>query len=309
MRPQTYHSSFTRVFRYRLKGSNLKRLFLLILMFHSIAYADDSESNSFLVYPFEEQVSPDNNEGDLIDVQKISYIRNQKASFCTRPVEMVDTIVIHHSETPSTSTPQDINEFHLNRGTAADPWYMIAYSFVINSPYEGATAPIPLASDGRPFEIVGAHAGSNIFLPMDAVQKDLWARKKILCGKENQILKYDATLVKNKKIKANVTTIGLVVIGNYSPYILENGTINPNGWAAEKRRDPTPDTIDMVARLSCQLQKKYPRIITLAYHDQYHRTSCPGTFHDNDIKKDNMVKIKQKAKEYGCEFSLLSKRY
>ncbi len=285
----------------------MKGLFFLILFSHSLAYADDSGSDTFLTYPFEEQISPDNNEGDLIEVQKTTYIRNKKASFCTRPPEMVDTIVIHHSETPSTSTPQDINAYHLNRGSAADPWYMIAYSFVINSPYEGATTPTPRASEGRPFEIVGAHAGSNIFVPMDDVQRELWTKKKILCGKENQVPKYDATLVKNKKIKANVTTIGIVVNGNYAPYYIPGQPRNLNGWKVGEERIPTPDTIDMVARLSCQLQKKYLRIKTLTYHRYYHSTSCPGTFYDKDPKKDYMVKIQQKAKEYGCDFILLSK--
>jgi hypothetical protein len=285
----------------------LKRLFLLILILiiHSIAYADDSESKSFLAYPFEEQVSPDNNEGDLIDVQKISYIRNQKASFCTRPVEMVDTIVIHHSETPSNSTPQDINQFHLNRSSGDDLWYMIAYSFVINSPYEGESIPIARASEGRPFEIVGAHAGSNIFIPMDTVQKDLWDRKKILCG-IGKTKKYNPSLVQNKKIKANVTTIGMVIIGNYAPYFIEDKPRNLSGYMLGingETRNPTPDTLDIVARLSCQLQKKYPRIKTLAYHSQYHSTSCPGTFNEH------MAQIQQKAKEYGCDFNLLSKRY
>lgn len=273
----------------------MKRLSLLILILHSVAFADDSRMDTALIYPYEEQISPDNNEGDLIEVQKVSYIRNKNASFCTRPVEMVDTIVIHHSETPSTKTPQEINAYHLNRGSAADPWYMIAYSFVVNSPYLGDTLPLPRVSEGRPFEIVGAHAGSNIFLPMDNVQKDLWARKKILCGKENQVPKYDPTLVKNRKIKANVTTIGLVITGNYAPYSPKN----PNGHLIGEERDPTPDTIDMVARLSCQLQKKYPRMKTLSYHDQYHRTTCPGSF------KEKMLDIKLKAKEYGCDFSLL----
>jgi hypothetical protein len=242
-------------------------------------------------------------QDDLIDVQEVSYLRNEKATFCMRPTEMVDTIVIHHSETPSTSSPEDINAYHLNRGSTKDPWYMIAYSFVINSPYDGMDLPMPKASVGRPFEIVGAHAGSNIFVPMDAVQSKLWAEKKILCGNETE-MKFNPTLVKNKKIKANVTTIGIVAIGNYAPYKLSNGSINPSGYdASVETRNPTPDTIDMVARLSCQLQKKYPRIKSLAYHDQYHRTSCPGNF------TKYMDTIQQKAKEYGCDFKLLSKRY
>ncbi len=271
----------------------MKRQLLLILIIHASIISTAQALNE-----------SSDDEGsvfdELIEVQKVTYQRNSKASFCSRPPEMVDTIVIHHSETPSTSTAQDINAYHLNRGSAADPWYMIAYSFVINSPYESATLPIPIVTEGRPIEIVGAHAGSNVFVAMDATQTKLWAQKKILCGKENQKPKYDATLVKNKKIKANVTTIGVVINGNYAPYLLPNGSINPSGYdASVETRNPTPETIDMVARVSCQLQKQYPRIKTMAYHDQFHRTSCPGNF------VTYMDTIKQKAKEYGCDFKLL----
>lgn len=283
----------------------MKRLLPLLLVLHTAAFAEDSgfvsvPDMSQLLYEGEAQKA-DLPQDDLIDVHEVNYLRNKKASFCMRPTDMVDTIVIHHSETPSTYTPEDINAYHLNRGSSSDPWYMIAYSFVINSPYEGMALPLPKASVGRPFEIVGAHAGSNIFVPMDSVQTKLWADKKILCGKENQVPKFDPTLVKNKKIKANVTTIGIVVNGNYAAY---NGSINPGGYdPTVETRNPTPDTIDMVARLSCQLQKKYPRIKSLAYHNQYHRTTCPGNF------TNYMDTIKQKAKEYGCDFKLLSKRY
>ncbi len=278
-------------------------------MFQTSAFADNSglitvpDISRVMDYPYEneEQIEPES--GDLISIESVAYPRNKKAKFCIRPAEMVDTIVIHHSETSSSSTALEINDFHLNRGTASDPWYMIAYSFVINSPYEGSTIPLPKVSEGRPFDIVGGHAGSNIFVPMDDVQARLWSQKKILCGKENQKPKYDSTLVKNKKIKANVTTIGVVVNGNYSPYVLESGAINPGGYMQGEPRGPSDSTLDMIARLSCQLQKKYPRINRLAYHNQYHPTSCPGDF------AANMEKIKIKAKEYGCEFNLLLKSY
>jgi hypothetical protein len=244
-------------------------------------------------------------QDDLIDVQEVSYLRNEKATFCMRPTEMVDTIVIHHSETPPTSTPKEINDYHVDRNRdTKDPWYMIAYSFVINSPYDGMDLPVPKASVGRPFEIVGAHTGSNIFVPMDAVQSKLWAEKKIVCGNKTE-MKFNPALVKNKKIKANVTTIGIVVIGNYAAY---DRVINPGGYNASiETRNPSLNTIDMVARLSCQLQKKYPRIKNLTHHSNYHSTSCPGNFYKIDPKKNNMVKVQQKAKEYGCDFNLLSK--
>lgn len=153
---------------------------------------------------------------EYTSIERISYDRNSHASFCKRPIEMIDTVVIHHSETPSTDTAERINQFHLSRGTSSDPWYMIAYSYVINSPYPGANIPITRVTEGRPLDIVGAHAGSNVFVPMDKEQKSLWDEGKITCGKENEDFKFDPSLVKDGKIKANVTTIGLVVIGNYA---------------------------------------------------------------------------------------------
>ncbi len=232
---------------------------------------------------------------ELISVRDITYTRNRKASFCTRPIEMIDTVVIHHSETSSLTTPEVINQYHLNRGSAADPWYMIAYSYVINTPYIGNTKPLSEVSVGRPLGIVGAHAGSNIYVPMDAVQQQLWSEKKVLCGKEGQPQKYDPSLVRGTSIKANVTTLGIVVNGNYA--LLSRS--NPNGNKPEKT--PSSKLTDMFARLSCQLQRQYPRIRNLTFHRKYHSTTCPGSIH----YKKHMEAIQKKAQEYGCEFKLL----
>lgn len=229
---------------------------------------------------------------EYVSINKPTYERNSKASFCKRPVEMVDTIVIHHSETPSTDTPERINEYHLVRGTPQDPWYMIAYSYVINSPYPGSTRPEAMVSEGRPIDLVGAHAGSNVFVPMDKEQQKLWDAGKITCGKENSEFKLDSTLVKNGKIKANVTTLGLVVIGNYAPF----SKTNPNGYSKRAPRYPTKETKDLIARTSCQLQKKYPRMKTIKWHSYYHPTSCPGTI------LQYIDEIKTLARNYGCEF-------
>jgi hypothetical protein len=226
-------------------------------------------------------------------IEKVDYERNPKASFCKRPVEIVDTIVLHHSETPSTDTPERINEFHLERGTPDDPWYMIAYTYVINSPYAGGSVPRARVTEGRPLDIVGAHAGSSVFIPMNADQKKMWDDGKVICGKENGDFKVDSTMVQNGKIKANITTIGLVVIGNYSPF----SKTNPNGYPKKKPRYPTKQTQDMIARMSCQLQKKYPAMKNIKWHNYYHSTSCPGTI------KDYIGQIKALARNYGCEFN------
>src|SRR5690606_25445378 len=137
--------------------------------------------------------------------------------YCTRDSEMIDTIVIHHSETPSSDTPQRINELHLNRGTKEDPWYMIGYNYVISSPYPGNSTPRPQVAEGRPVEVVGAHAGSNAYVDMNEKQQKLWKEGKVKCGKEGEEFKVDPKIVKGTKIKANVTSLGLVVIGNYAP--------------------------------------------------------------------------------------------
>ena len=220
---------------------------------------------------------------EYVKIEKVDFERNsQTASFCKRPEDMVDTIVLHHSETPNTDSPERINDLHLNRGTAADPWYMIAYSYVINAPYSGASSPRARVTEGRPLDLVGAHAGSN-----------MWKDGKITCGKENGEFKVDPTMEKNGQIKANVSTIGLVVIGNYSPF----SKTNPNGYSKKKPRYPTLATQDMIARTSCQLQKKYPRMKNIKWHSYYHSTSCPGTI------KDYIGRIKTLARKYGCEFN------
>jgi hypothetical protein len=285
------------------------RLSILFLLLVSSVCSAKAEFEAIPSFMYEEQYRHDKLE-NLIELNSVEYLRNSKASFCTRPTDMIDTIVLHHSETRNTETPEDINRYHLNRGSSSDPWYMIAYSFVMMSPYAGETIPAQKAYYGRPINIVGAHAGSNIFVPMDAVQKKLWAQKKILCGKENTTPEYDPTLVKNGKIKANVTTIGVVVNGNYSLFSgprLRNGRRNPypnpNGFIPAKQ--PTESLIDSLARLSCQLQKSYPRVKTIAFHNQYHRTSCPGSIQETK----NLKAIQAKAKEYGCEFKLLSPNY
>lgn len=205
---------------------------------------------------------------------------------------MVDTIVLHHSETPNTSTPEFINELHLNRGAPTDPWYMIGYSYVLNAPYGNETIPRARITEGRPLSIVGAHAGSSAFVTMDQVQSRLWNEGKIVCGKKGGVFKVDPAQLSSGKIKANVTTIGLVVIGNYAPFSREN----PNGYSHQNPRYPTESTIDMIARMSCQLQIKFPRIKHIKWHNYYHATTCPGNI------KDHIEMIKLKAKEYGCEF-------
>lgn len=231
---------------------------------------------------------------ELIEINKLEYQRNGHASYCRRPLEMIDTIVFHHTETPSTTSPQSINELHLNRGTPDDPWLMVAYSFQVSTPYKGASIPLAKVYEGRPLDIVGAHAGSQAFVPMDSEQKRMWEEGQITCGVEGGTFTVDPKQLNNKgHIKANVTTIGVDVIGNYAPF----SRYNPGGYRRGAVRNPSGETLDMLARLSCQLQKKYPRVKYLRWHNFYHTTTCPGTI------KNYITAIRNLAKGYGCAFN------
>lgn len=230
---------------------------------------------------------------DYIKIEKPDYRRNDKATYCTRPIEMLDTIVLHHSASPSTSTPQEINNYHVNRTSDGDPWYMIGYSYTISSPYKGQKLPKPKVSEARPIEIAGSHAGSEAFVPMTEEQKKMWDDGKVLCGKTGGTFEVDQKLVMDGKIKANVTSLGVVVLGNYAPF----SKWNPSGYAPGKPRYPTKETLDMAARLSCQIQKKYPNITKLHWHSMYRSTDCPGTL------KQNVEDIKKIAKGLGCNFN------
>lgn len=231
---------------------------------------------------------------ELVSINKVDYPRNRRASYCKRPVEMVDTIVFHHSETPTSTTPLQINQMHLNRGTAADPWLMVAYSYQVNAPYPGSSTPAVQITEGRPLDLVGAHAGTGVFVPMNADERRMWDEGQIVCGVEGGNFSVDpAQLDRNGNIKANVTTIGVVVIGNYAPFSRDN----PNGYRPSKPRYPTAATLDALARLSCQLQKKYPNMKNLKWHSYYHPTSCPGSI------KNYIGQIKTLARGFGCEFN------
>jgi len=220
-----------------------------------------------------------------VDVVKLE--RNPSVGFCKRPTDMIDTIVIHHSETSPTTSPEQINDMHLNQ-----QWYMAGYTFMVNSAYPNSSKPRLRATEGRPIEYVGAHAGTGVFVKMNELQKKLWNEGKIICGTEEDKLVKDETLMQGDKIKANVTTIGLVVIGNYAPMSVRN----PNGYGKLENRAPTLETLDGVARLACQIQKKYPLIKNIKWHSFYHSTDCPG-----DLKK-YVPKIRDLTKKYGCEF-------
>lgn len=269
----------------------IKGLLLLILTSFFQAMAQDCVNCPVSPIPYTELNLP-RWPLELIEIEKVEYPRNSRASFCRRPPEMVDTIVIHHTAGFETRSSLDINRDHLNQGSAADPWYMAAYSYFVNSSYAGSSNIRARVTEGRPLDVVGAHAGSNVFVPMDADQRRQFDNGAVTCGKENGTFTSNSTLIQNGKIKANVTSIGVAVIGNYSPFSRQN----PSGYSPRRPRNPSQQTLNMLGRLSCQLQKKYPRMKEIKWHSYYHPTECPGTI------KNYITQIKTIARSFGCEF-------
>jgi hypothetical protein len=267
-----------------------KILLLLILAFSFEATAQDCIGCPPSPIPYQELPLPEW-PLQLIEVEHVNYPTNPKATYCKRPEEMVDTIVIHHTAGFESKSPLDINRLHMNQGSAADPWYMAAYTYFVNASYSGNTNVRLRVTEGRPLNIVGAHAGSNIFVPMNETQRKIWNSGAITCGRDDHFSP-SPSLVRNGRIKANVTTIGIAVIGNYSPF----SRSNPTGYNPRRPRYPTQQTLDMLGKISCQLQKKYPNMKEIKWHSYYHPTECPGTI------KNYINQIKTIARRLGCEF-------
>jgi hypothetical protein len=233
----------------------------------------------------------------LVEILKVKLKRNNKAVRCIRNTDVVDTIVLHHSESGTKQRIQDINQYHLNQGTAADPWLMIGYHYTINSPYSNQNFKSSI-TEGRPIEIVGAHVGGGSYEQPSLETRAILEKNPIKCGKESGIQTQAADTfravagIAATEAKANVTTVGIVVIGNYALY----SRANPGGFSASKPRIPTKETLELTAKLSCELQRKHPRIKNIKWHNYYKDTSCPG------LLKDYIGQIKAIAKGYGCEF-------
>jgi hypothetical protein len=231
---------------------------------------------------------------NLIPIETIRYDRNDNASYCRLNPLVFDTIVFHHTQTTSTTTAQQINQLHLNRGTPDDPWLMIGYHFVINSSYNRGPRVNARVTKGRDLEIAGSHAGSTAFTSINRETRETLERNdSVLCGTKNGQLQIPSDKFNSEGLaKVNYHTIAVAVIGNY----VVRGSDNPGGYPPGAPRFPTEDTIEASARLACQLQKKMPRVKKLSYHGFYRATSCPG------LIENRLQQIREKAKEYGCVF-------
>jgi hypothetical protein len=232
---------------------------------------------------------------DLVTIRTPLLERNPRATYCTRADDVADTIVFHHSATDSSETIQQLNERHLDEG-GSDPWLMLGYHYTINAPYRNERAPALQVSQGRPLNIVGSHAGTNVYRPVSASTRTVLARRdSLLCSNSRGRWAPPSAAYRLRRdtARANLNTIGVVIIGNYAPLSLTNF----DGYDPANPRWPTESVIDTAARLACQIQRRHPRVTKLTSHSEYQSTLCPG------LIQQRVGQIRDAARRYGCEFN------
>lgn len=233
-------------------------------------------------------------EQPLLTINTPSLSRDARAKVCTRNDNVVDTVVFHHSDTPVSATVYDLNDAHLNRSSAGDPWYMLAYHYVINTSYSGQNNVATQVSQGRPFNITGAHAGHLVYHAASAeTVTALRQPNAVVCHVGNAPMRPASDIFRNGQALANYNTVGVVVVGNYARYSADN----PQGYPRNQPRYMSSAGVEAAGRLICQLQRQHPRIRNVSWHRAYKPTACPG----NIISQ--IEAIKNVARRLGCSFN------
>lgn len=240
--------------------------------------------------------------GDSTEVELTEYEKNDdpKTSFCLRSPELVSMIVIHHTETSNTSTPQILNQFHLDR--FGDPWYMLGYNYLVSETYKPGEISV---IQGRPPNMKGSHAG-GFTAKLSEKQFNMYRGKTVLCGNRKSGFKETPVLSQTNAeggISGNLISYGIAVVGNYAPLKWEtiDGLETPeNIYALSTEEIEVPDNIvKKVATLACDLQKENKNIKTIVPHQYFKATKCPGSI----IKRLNQ--IKELANSQGCQFEVV----
>tara|TARA_Y100000782_G_scaffold75168_1_gene81114 strand:- start:26748 stop:28433 length:1686 start_codon:yes stop_codon:yes gene_type:complete len=269
--------------------------------------------------------------GGRIKIRDYDYKNiNHAASYCKRNPNVVDTVVIHHSETQNTASPQLIHniqvvahEDSVDKNGKASPWYMIAYNYVVSAEYEGEGKELPKVYRGRPKDMKGAHAGGYVDIDkMNPEAKKALFNSSPSCGLNTDkdpshiidVQDYRAQRTYQKNLNkgiasANLTSVGVLVIGNYAPDIVNNA-LNPTGYPSDgPPRFPSTDALRSSAKLICQLRRdEHPNLTKITDHNyikikrnyekgkRYAGTCCPGTVY---LK---MQKLYELTKEECPEF-------
>lgn len=247
------------------------------------------------------RVAPPKEKNEKIKVQVPKYNVNKDANYCLRPTNIIDTIVIHHTATRNSATPNEINDTHLERNKGGK-WYMVGYNFLVRDNPSGKSTNKDIYQ-GRPPEMVGSHAGGNT-KKLPKKKQDELSKVNLSCGSDKN--GFTPTRFKQKinsdgTTHGNNTTIGIAVIGNFAPkrYKKISGVVvvkNETGYEPANPRYPSDYTLKKIAKLACSLQQKYPNIKHIRPHKYYAATACPGNVH---ARFEQIVRY---AKEYGCDF-------
>lgn len=209
---------------------------------------------------------------------------NPKGDFCLRDMKSVDTLVLHHTGTFKNDTLEEINDYHISHG-----WYKVGYNFIYNPNQNNQV----FYQTRNPF-MNGSHAGAYAY---SKTKTPSFKPKDLACFTvDGEIYpKPDKLINPEGYVKANSTSIGLAIMGNFAPF---DPVTNPTGYQDHESGRLEQKDISEIAKLMCHLQGRYPSLKYLKKHDDYKDTICPG-----DIEKDLSIIIK-KTKELGCDFSL-----
>lgn len=222
-----------------------------------------------------------------------SLPQNTSIGYCNRNPDVVDTVVLHHTGTSATTSIRSINHDH---SRVRNPRYrMIGYHYLVYTAYAGSSGPQTQVTQGRPFSMVGSHAGHEAY-----PREDISAQTRTIMRETGAFRCYDARgratrpeaslRIGQVRPSGNTNTVGVAVVGNYE----EQGLENP---FSEGRRRPSVATIELLGRLLCQIQRERPRVTRLRVHQDYKRdTDCPGSL------EEYLGQIREQAARYGCRF-------
>lgn len=286
---------------------------------------------------FMEESSPDfvktaRSKPNYIDVVPYQFQNiNYDGNFCERTPALAETVVIHHSATSSKETPQELHDLQVvtherDRDSAGnpDPWYMIAYNYLITAPYQGSAKESEVVVyQGRSDQMKGAHAGASINInQLDQGTQELLETEEIKCGwnrdqdpahsideVSSRSMDQMRNQIRQGYISANITSVGVLVVGNYAPDIIGRSA-NPGGYPANGPvRYPSEELLRSSAKLICKMRSEnYPNLRKITDHNyikikkaiadgtREYGSCCPGTVYK---RMDRLLALtKEECPEY-----------
>ncbi len=227
----------------------------------------------------------------LIHIETPTLQVNDDAEYCTRDEDVVDTVVFHHTDGSPFETVEDVNNSRL---LISPDWYMMGYHFTISGPYRNPAINAPrevTVSQGRPFNITGAHLGVGpgnrpFYSPATPdVRRFLQIMPNAVMCQQGTRAATD-TFNRLLNVKSHYTTVAIAIIGEYAPF---HRTNEPTGYQGPPHQ-MSDAMLDASARLICELQRRYPNLRRVGGHrnygfhpDGFSRTSCPGIHIENAI--------------------------